>query len=221
MPIFVWWWEGWALASTWVPHDTRDSIIDFVRHLPERSSRSGTASWMRREKGGEPPAREFRLPSDRREVVARGGRRRYDGGWPGRRIGLRGDTARAPTQGPRPKEGRHDAALSFLRDWHESGKTSSLDQTFTTFSPNPGFIKNSNEHGFDSPVDYSPPGLRSGLSRFGFAPSQFDGFGAILPRRIRRTLTDDERLLIGSIPMPDAMNKRSCHHMTPLPDAAL
>ena len=39
--------------------------------------------------------------------------RPYDEGWPGRRIGLRGDTTRAPTQGPRPKGGRHDAALSF------------------------------------------------------------------------------------------------------------
>ena len=47
------------------------------------------------------------------QVLARVVSRHYDDGWPGRRIGLRGDTTRAPTQGPRPKGGRHDAALFF------------------------------------------------------------------------------------------------------------
>jgi len=51
--------------------------------------------------------------SDLRGIIARLVRRPYDGGWPGRRVGLRGDTTRAPSQGPRPKGGRHDAALSF------------------------------------------------------------------------------------------------------------
>ena len=35
--------------------------------------------------------------------LPRGARCAYDERWPGRRIGLRGDTTRAPTQGPRPK----------------------------------------------------------------------------------------------------------------------
>jgi hypothetical protein len=51
--------------------------------------------------------------SDLRGIIARLVRRHYDGGRLGRRVGLRGDTTRAPSQGPRPKGGRHDAALSF------------------------------------------------------------------------------------------------------------
>src|SRR4029077_4686200 len=47
------------------------------------------------------------------EAIVQVVRERYDEGRPGRRIGLRGDTTRAPSQGPRPKGGRHDAALSF------------------------------------------------------------------------------------------------------------
>ena len=43
--------------------------------------------------------------SDPGGIVARVIRRHYDGGRPGRRIGLRGDTTRAPSQGPRPKGG--------------------------------------------------------------------------------------------------------------------
>ena len=39
------------------------------------------------------------------EVIARNVPLRYDDGWPGRRIGPRGDTTRAPIQGPRPKGG--------------------------------------------------------------------------------------------------------------------
>jgi len=78
-----------------------------------RSSLSGTASWMPREKRGERRARRVGRRSDLRRVVARVVRRHYDGGRLGRRIGRRGDTTRAPSQGPRPKGGRHDAALSF------------------------------------------------------------------------------------------------------------
>jgi hypothetical protein len=51
--------------------------------------------------------------SDLRVIIAWLVGRHYDEGWPGRKIGLRGDTTRAPSQGPRPKGGRHDAALSF------------------------------------------------------------------------------------------------------------
>src|SRR4051812_13912603 len=68
---------------------------------------------MPRARGGKRRVRRVDRRSDLRGVVARVVRRPYDGGWPGRRIGLRGDTTRAPSQGPRPKGGRHDAALSF------------------------------------------------------------------------------------------------------------
>ena len=72
-----------------------------------RSSPSGTASWMRRESGGRPPARRVEPVGDRTAVepIARPIGGPYDERWPGRRIGLRGDTTRAPTQGPRPKGG--------------------------------------------------------------------------------------------------------------------
>src|SRR3954464_2940556 len=68
---------------------------------------------MPRERGGGRRVRRVGRRADPGGIVARVIRRHYDGGRPGRRIGLRGDTTRAPSQGPRPKEGRHDAALSF------------------------------------------------------------------------------------------------------------
>src|SRR5258707_14440204 len=68
---------------------------------------------MPREKGGEQRVRRVVRRSDLRGIIARLVRRHYDGGRPGRRVGLRGDTTRAPSQGPRPKGGRHEAALSF------------------------------------------------------------------------------------------------------------
>ena len=57
------------------------------------------------------------------EVIARVVSRRYDGEWPGRRIGHRGDTTRAPTQGPRPKGGGTMPPCLSLRDWYEGGKS--------------------------------------------------------------------------------------------------
>jgi hypothetical protein len=41
--------------------------------------------------------------------------------------------------GAKTEGGRHDAALSFLRDWHEGGKSRQTDQTYSTLSPDPGF----------------------------------------------------------------------------------
>jgi hypothetical protein len=49
----------------------------------------------------------------------------YDDSWPGRRTGLRGDTTRAPIQGPRPKGGGTTPPCLVLRDWHESEKSTS------------------------------------------------------------------------------------------------
>src|SRR6516165_4663755 len=68
---------------------------------------------MPREKGGARRVRGTVRRSDLRVIIAWLVGRHYDEGWPGRKIGLRGDTTRAPSQGPRPKGGRHDAALSF------------------------------------------------------------------------------------------------------------
>src|SRR3954464_11021608 len=68
---------------------------------------------MRRENGGRRRVRRVDRRSDLAGRVARVVRWHSDGGRPGRRIGRRGDTTRAPSQGPRPKGGRHDAALSF------------------------------------------------------------------------------------------------------------
>src|SRR3954447_25648380 len=68
---------------------------------------------MRRGNGGVPLVRRIGPPSDLRWVVAGTARRHYDGGRLGRRIGRRGHTTRAPTQGPRPKGGRHDVASFF------------------------------------------------------------------------------------------------------------
>jgi hypothetical protein len=78
-----------------------------------RSSPSAIASRMPRERGGKRRVRRVGRRSDLRGVVARVVRRHNDGGRPGRKIGRRGDTTRAPSQGPKPKGGRHDAALSF------------------------------------------------------------------------------------------------------------
>jgi hypothetical protein len=86
---------------------------------------------MPHEKGGKQHARPVVRRSDR-WVVARVVRRSYDEGRPGRRIGRRGDTTRAPTQGPRPKGGAARCRPVFpFRDWHEGGKSRASGQTYT------------------------------------------------------------------------------------------
>ena len=51
----------------------------------------------------------------------------YPEGRPGRRIGLRWEPTRAPTQGPRPKGGRQELCAAHLssplRDWHQRDKS--------------------------------------------------------------------------------------------------
>ena len=109
------------------------------RPRPDRSSPSGTASWRPRASGGR-AAREASRPAEliAASVIARVGRRAYDGGWPGRRIGLRGDTTRAPTRGPRPKEGGTMPPCLSLRDWHEGGKsTTSVRACTLPYLPTP------------------------------------------------------------------------------------
>jgi transposase-like protein len=73
------------------------------------------------------------------QVIVQAVPQHYDEGRPGRRIGRRGDTTRAPTQGPRPKEGGTMPPCLSLRDWHEGDKSRQSDQPYSTLSPDIGF----------------------------------------------------------------------------------
>jgi hypothetical protein len=100
-----------------------------------------TASSMRHANAGKQPAQPVGPQSDLRRVVARVMRRPYDECRPGRRVGLRGDTTRAPTQGPRPKGGgTMPPCLSpsgLAGRWQND---SICSYVHSTLSPNPWFL---------------------------------------------------------------------------------
>ena len=78
--------------------------------------------------------------SEPRRAVARLARGPDDGRRPGRRIGLRGDTTRAPTQGPRPKGG---GTMPPCLSPSGLARRRQIDPTcssvHSTLSPDPGF----------------------------------------------------------------------------------
>ena len=107
---------------------------------PRRSSPGGTASWRPLASGGERRARRVGRRVDRRRLVVPIVRPPYDGGWPGRRIGLRGDTTRAPTRAPNPKGGGTMPPCLSLRDWHQGGKSTPPVPCAVHLSSRPRFL---------------------------------------------------------------------------------
>lgn len=104
------------IVIDFVAHDNNVRLQqrDRLRHARGQNSRSRPGDLHRTESeagsgegteanGSRAESAHHRIRIDK--VIARVISRGYDDGWPERRIGLRGDTARAPIQGPRPKEG--------------------------------------------------------------------------------------------------------------------
>jgi hypothetical protein len=82
---------------------------------------------MRREPPGKRGVLTSAKPAKRLPAVANVKAENYDGRWPGRRIGHRGDATRAPSQGPRPKEGGTKPPCIPFRDQYQCDKSLRLD----------------------------------------------------------------------------------------------
>ena len=120
-----WWKASWSITTT-SACTARSATSRRPTSWPavkRRSSPRATASWKR-------PVNEDAKPGGLHLPVMMG----YNTKRPGRRIGQRRGATRAPTQGPRSKDGRcaPRAVLLPFRSWHQSDKPDWHDATDTT-----------------------------------------------------------------------------------------